>query len=109
MPTDPRRKNFVCCRRQHDRQPSDGCCFLHQANAASASKSGSQFSTASFVICSRPLSTASMARLLIIWKILAVMPSVICNIRRSDFGVSSDGLGSGVLRRIEATRSRTVR
>ncbi len=35
------------------------------------------------VICSRPLSTASTARLLIIWNMFAVMPSVICSMRRS--------------------------
>ena len=37
------------------------------------------------------------------WKMLAVMPSVICRIRRSDFGVSTEGRRSGVLRRIDAT------
>ena len=54
-------------------------------------------------MCSRLLSMASTARLLIMWKMLAVIPSVICRIRRSDFGVRHRGRRSGVLRRIDAT------
>ena len=40
----------------------------------------------------------------VIWKMLAVMPSVTCKIRRSDLAVSTVGLRKGVLRRMEDTR-----
>ena len=53
-------------------------------------------------VCAVPLSMASIARLPSIWKMLAVMPSVICRMRRRDFGVSTEDRRNGVLRRIDA-------
>ena len=44
-----------------------------------------------------------MASELTMWKMLAVMPSVTCSIRRRDFAVSTDGCRNGVLRNIKAT------
>ena len=41
-------------------------------------------------------------------KMLAVIPSVIYTIRRSDFGASTGGRRSVALRSIEATRARSV-
>ncbi len=40
-----------------------------------------------------------------VWKMLAVMPSVICSIRRSDFAVNTEDCRNGVLRKIDTTRS----
>lgn len=90
MPADPRRQEFVGVERQCYRQIA-ARTFPYHAKAASASNSGSHFSMAASVILSWPLSMASMASELIMWKMFAVMPSVICSIRRSDFAVSTDG------------------
>jgi hypothetical protein len=43
------------------------------------------------------------SKAMIIWNMFAVIPSVICSMRRRDFGVKTVGGRNGVLRRIEAT------
>lgn len=55
------------------------------------------------MICSGPLSIDSAARLVIAWKIFAVMPPLICRIRRRDFGVSTVGRRSGMFRKMDET------
>src|SRR3974390_1938762 len=89
---DPGRQELTRGRRQYDRQLATAGKFRRHANAASISSSGRQLSTASSQICSLPVSTASTARLLIKWKMFAVMPSLTCSIHRNDFGLSTEGL-----------------
>lgn len=52
--------------------------FSVHAYAVSALTGGDQLSTASSVMCSRRLSIESAARLVIAWKIFAVMTPLIC-------------------------------
>ncbi|SDR64001.1 Fusaric acid resistance protein-like [Rhizobiales bacterium GAS113] len=101
MAVQPGRKQLVRHRPENDWEGLVGANLLcRHCKATSSSLTGLQFSTASSVSCSEPVSMASMATSFKRRKSCEVMPPVTCRIRLRPRAVKMLGSRSGRLRRM---------